>query len=704
MASSRELSRQMCRSDDETQEYHLLLTKTASPGNTRSIARKSLRPSGEMAASQGTARRPRPIEHLPAISRDKVIIIDDDDDVPRSLVRRTEGQRAASLKAKKHPTSFSDDVLYIQPQEKDCMFAWEHVGLGLEYDVSSGTTSDEHEPSTITGKQCKMNAPIVHTDPEAVANFAPTSYAASGTAPSFDTDSPKPPRGMGDGLVAPAPNRAWVRNLIELRRDLLRERSGNHDLARRPESRQWLREQHRALEEGAILVTLKCVLAASGVSKLFTACAVDFMRPEYTTRYWKWSQNFVRLVDHTIAHGNTDILRRPFNAPRSLIDFVRTSMAQRGEGRLSPHKEALLSALGIRWSDSPTQSQGPGNTNNSDSSSQGMQLRRQDTRRRYQQNDASDINSAGSRYAQPILSEMFVAPDCHVLEKWAWQFVELRRYFCPGRGYEIPSNMPYLRIWMNAEAARSSTGTLCIECCGILRAARIIDATNAIRIPRDCYRWCRGFIDFVDYIISAKSKLKGKAFRPPSLRLTNYIIECFNEKCDRLLSKTRDGLLSGAQPNWFASKVVQKCVKGGKSQLSASLKKGAGKNPNGNEKVRKRSVTKQKGHGQKRMYERGESDIERDTEKAIEKDIGNDFEKGFEKDIEIVEVEDNSQKRRKSNVCDRMVSSMIKGMVAETTGGRSRTTDEVDAEAWVEEAGLEALNKYAQNWFRSFDE
>lgn len=52
--------------------------------------------------------------------------------------------------------------------------------------------------------------------------------------------------------------------------------------------------------------------------------------------------------------------------------------------------------------------------------------------------------------------------------------------------------------------------------------------------------------------------------------------------------------------------------------------------------------------------------------------------------------------------CEKMVSSMIKGMVAELTGGRSRTVDERQAEAWVEQVGVEALNQFAKRWNRSF--
>lgn len=684
MAPSREAKRPTRWLDDETQEYHLLLSKAASPGRTRSVARKSLQSSFPN-SSQGTARRPRPAERRSAASRDEIIIIEDEE-ASRSFKSRVRGQRAASLKGRADPSSFSDDVLYIQPRGKDSMFAWEHVGLGLEYNVSSGTTSDEYEPSTMTGYQSKKSSPVAHSDLEAVANVASNPNLVSGTASSPGADSSKPPRDVGDGFIAPQPDRVWVRNLIELRRDILRRRGGNHDLARRPESRQWLREQHRALEEGAILVTLKSVLAASGVSKLFTACAVDFMRPEYTSRYWKWSQSFVRLIDHTIINGDVDLLRRPLNAPPSLIKFVRSSVAQRAEGRLSPHKEALLTALGICWSDRSSQSQG---SSDSDSSSQGMRLRKYSKRRRVQSSDGSDINSVGSKSVQPVLSEIFVPPDRQTVEKWARQFVELRRYFRPGRGYEIPNSMPYLRIWMNAEAARSSTGTLSVECCGVLRAARIIDAANTVRVPPDCYQWCRGFVDFVDYIIFTKSKSIGRSSRPPSIRLAKYIADCFNKKCDRLLGIIQDGLLSGVQPNWLNSPVVREFMKRQKTELSNLQKISMKKNLTGIEGISERPPIVEQGRGHKRRYE------------ELESDIGNG--------VELVEINDDaaferSQKVRNSNKCDRMVSSMIKGMVAESTGGRSRTTDEVDAEVWVENAGLEALNNYAQNWFRSFDE
>lgn len=639
----------------------------------KSVARKSLRPDGSCVIS-GVARRARDsFKHNGHMSSQRIPHID-----------RAKSSRAGNRKqpvssiTRPRPLEDKNDLHFIHPEDRNHLFAWEHAGLGLEMDVSSGTTSEE--PPVVTADNYLASAP----DATVSAMHNTTRIA-------------------GSDFTIPQPDQVWVRNLVVLRRAVMHRVSVKEDdIARQPTAKQWLREQHRALEEGAILVTLKCVLAASGVSKLFTACAADFMRPEYRSRYWDWSMNFVRLVDFYITHEDVDVLSRQQTASKPLVHFIRAAIEQRREGRLSPHKEALLTAIGIQWSEgklagtgrqhsgiaeSPVSSKSPKSSTSPRSSGPAARAKWRSKRQRRHVPVDGIVDDRRPFITPPAVGQAYVAPDRDSVEQWSRCFAELRQYYLPDRGYDIPGQMPYLRIWMNAEAARSYTGTLSVFCCGVLRAARVIESMEAVRITPNCDRWCRCFVEFVDHVIATQYRSSASAVRKLSNRLVEFVAGCVAERMDRSLCSTREALLTGVLPNWVGSRLARDCV----DRVRASRKHhtlARADRERTNACVHKaRDATRRK-----RSRENEVEVVDMTAEGTAQRQ-----EWVREKEMQLRPM----KRRKQAAVCERMVSSMIKGIVAESTGGRQRTEDEVDAEAWVEEVGVEALNRYAQKWFRS---
>lgn len=534
---------------------------------------------------------------------------------------------------------------------KSQLFDWDDLGLGLDGDVSSrssaeGSSESDSEPQQST----------------ALRNPTPT---------------------------GPQPNRDWVRNLTELRKAHIR---GRHNFSSRPASMKWLNEQHQALAKCTIPVTLKCVLAASEVSQQFALFRADFMRQEYRTRYWEWAENFISLIDHSIKHGSINSVTSEGSKFSEIVKFIRTARSQKQQGVLLPHKEQLLTSLGLMWEaveesqpeeeededDSASKSSEDINDANWDSGGKASKWRRNNAimRRKSKRkqpeapslespplpDDRDRENSENRPENLPALSDAYGAQSRSAIQEWAKHVVQLRRHFRKGAGYDIPGNQPYLTIWMNAEVARSTTGTLSVYCCGVLKAAMIVEAVESVHINMECETWCRQYVDYIDLFLENQQT---NGTRRPSQRLAEFLHTCRIEAKERSLASVKDGLLRGVEEEWLHSSLVRGC--------SSRIKE-------------KREVSEGSANG-----ERFEGDV---VEVVLDS--------GRYDDEEVTSATAARKRRRRSGaMCQQMVTSMIKGMVAEGISGRARTTDEVEAEEWVSKAGVKALNSYAQNWFRT---
>lgn len=508
----------------------------------------------------------------------------------------------------------------------------------------------------------------------------------------------------------PEPNTEWVRHLLSLRRSIISKSVCAPDSA----SKDWLDEQHRWLGRKTMPVMLKCVLAASAISKRFTQCAPDFMKPEYRARYWEWSCCLIMLLDFRIRMGHVDVFRSNVDqVDKRMIKFLRLAKEHERTGALTPHKELLLKSLGVKLElvrDENDENVNNSNTNQlcdddddededddvvkilphgrnrrveeeEDDDRHVVQISRFDNGKKKKSSKRYNNNNNNSNTAE------LRAPEKKLVEQWSRNFIRLRQYFKRGTaGYDIPEDETQLWIWMNAESARSSTGTLSMYCCGVLKAGKVVDGIDTISISKCCYEWCIRFVQLVDFLLSCQKRIDMDNLLDTGVTyiskcgngLVQFVVKCFEDVCGRVLGCAKDGLLSGIDRNWENCRFTKVCVNrvkyignydddGGDEQDVVGMA----------EWVRRSRQTS--------------------TGMPIE---------GEEEDI--IESQDGKKReRRHSNstdgdmVCEKMVSSMIKGMVAEVTGGRPRTVDEKDAQAWVERAGVQALNQFAQHWVNS---
>lgn len=587
-----------------------------------------------------------------------------------------------------------DDYLSGQNASDDNpLFSWEGTGVGLGPAVASGTTSDS-----------TTSLPPVRLGRKANAVPSPRAFGREAEV----------------STTLPEPDRAWVSNLVHLRRKAV-HRDCTQTLSVVKSTKDWLRRQHHALEAGEIPVTLKCVLAASGVSNLFAACATDFQRPEYRNRYWEWSLNFIRLVDYYVNRGHCNVLTQPVFRDGALGKFVTNAIEAKADNKLSPHKEALLTSLGLTWTipsdeaDEDAQSSEenraaitadetwelkgkkavkpkPVKPATKKTTKQPVSGKRTRAKRVSDEWDGKQVSMreyfdalqadppAGTR----AVSQAYERPDMKEIKRWANHLLELRRFFKRG-AYDIPRHLPYLVIWMNAQVAKSSTGTLSIFCCGILQVARIVvDEIEDLHIDAECLEWCACFLEFVDCMIEHEA-LGGKAKRP-SQRLAEFLHECERELEDRTLSMIKEGLLNGVHDDWTRCDVMKACLSRMKSNST-----------------RKRMA---RVHADDRSG-RERSDGHRDSDGGGRRANGL---MEFEDEVESrrwngSEGHSRARKARKvsTDLCQQMVSSAITGIVAESIGSRTRTFEEREAERWVNKASVDALDAYADDWFQSAD-
>ena len=551
----------------------------------------------------------------------------------------------------------NSDTLLIKPTKKKQLFDWDDIGLGLEMDVSSGTTSGSDASIP------RSRAPIP-ADPN------PPSLSHLQSQMISESDIPQP-------------SEEWVRNLVELRRAKLRQAENFVGAG----GQEWLEEQHRALEKGVMPVTLNCILAASGISSRFDKSRNDFMKLEYRSRYWHWAENFMALIDYFISHGHIRVAQKPSKKYQRLINFVDSSQKQKDEGKLSAHRDQLLTALGMQWEEkrkyyesdedeeSDSDSDDLEDTNadetweapaTGDDSPRG---RRPDLRKRQRRQPVEEVNDFVSKSWKTTSRPPIVEPRRRSMLEWGKQFVEIRQYFKKGNTYAIPSNRPHLQIWMNTEIARGSTGTLSAMCCAVLKAARLADSFESVVIDSSCEAWCRTYIDYVDFVLEHEDR--GASAKRAPQRVTDFLFDCREDVIDRLISQDKTSLLRAVDEGWLQSKLMETSI-----------------SRNSRKQIRKKRSF--------RNSERAAPADSYESEGAVVEEVVLDYGNHAE------EPSSSRKKRKKSNLlCQKMVSSMIKGIVGENIEGRKRTAAEKDAEAWVVNAGAKALNTYARNWFRT---
>lgn len=475
----------------------------------------------------------------------------------------------------------------------------------------------------------------------------------------------------------------WVRNLVALRRNKLQSSLEDHSY--RTTGKGWLHDQHKALENGSIPVTFKCILAASGVSRLYNKCRDDFRKPEYRSRYWNWSINFILLIDFFIDNGNVDVTVKSPKKYHDLIPFLHNCNTQKSQGNLSAQRDQLLTAIGVKW-DLPTPESEDDDGESSESSfsdsvadetwelptksktetrpRRKVQTRKAQKRTRGTVERDLYISKRKMRTPSPPSQNQRPAPTRQALITWAAQMFELRRHYNKAKGneelYDIPHNQLQLKIWMNTEAARCTMGLLSETCCGILLAAEILDSSEDIIIGEDSKNWGEGFVLYLDYMLH-----KGDI----PYKLANFMYGCRRTAIKRSLASERDALLCGVDGGWLESSEMQLFVFS-------------------KEKRRSERVTSAK-HKRARA-----EDVETyDNGHVVEVLIDS----GTVRDQRI------ARKKRKQATLKvtQMLSSMIGGEVAVTVEGRNPTRAERDAREWVLRAGAKDFDLYARNWFRA---
>lgn len=513
------------------------------------------------------------------------------------------------------------------------------------------------------------------TTSESEEEPAPPKKRHKQTTPSMPLDSDCDP---------PQPTPEWVRSLIELRK--LQNRTGGVVYAKSAD-KEWLEEQHRALEAGTIPVTLKCILTVASFSRRFHDCRDNFLRPEYRARYWTWSQTFIALIDYYIHHG--DIKVHPKTTKyAALATFIANSQQQRAKGALPPHRDELLTALGMQWideKDNPSEAQSEPDESDQDAdspvdetwimpakdakngkanhaSSKKRKRSQRSHREGEQQEEEEEEEELESGQYKPILTPL--PQDAKSVRRWARRLIQVRGFHKKGSTYTIPDNRPELTIWMNTELAKGSMGALSPICSGILKAAKLGDSMDAIYIEADYQIWCNGYVDFIDFLF--EHRRTGISYNRAPQRVIDFMFNSWSAFNDHMLSQESSSLLRAVDEGWMQSKLME-----------ISITRNA----------HKRTRTKRK---------KPRPALEGNVVEVV-------LDSGTISDHEgpAPPKKKSRTSKKNSQLCQQMVTSMIKGIVAENIDGRERTEAERFAEDWVSRAGPRALNHYARNWFRT---
>lgn len=527
------------------------------------------------------------------------------------------------------------------------LFDWDHINLGANVDISS---SDSELSDSSLGRE----------------------------RGNFDLDTTS-----GKTLDVDPSTLDWVRNLISLRKS--KHQSSPDDLSFRTTGKGWLQDQHKALEDGTIPITFKCILAASGVSRLYNKCRDDFKKPEYRSRYWNWSINFMLLVDYFIDNGNVNVTEKSPTKYHDLIPFLGNCNTQKSLGHLSTQRDQLLTAIGIKWDVRPEPESEDDAEKSDSSSSDGVadetwemptksnmrtrprrKVQTRKTQKRTRGVIERDAYMSKHRNTSPSPPQTVHRPNLSrsAVITWASRMFELRRHYkkenSSDERYEIPHNRLHLKIWMNTEAARCPMGLLSGTCCGILLAADILDDPNRIEIDEDSKRWGVGFVSYLDYMVA-----KGDV----PYEVANFMYSCRKSSLKRTLASERDALLCGVDDGWLESREMQLFL-----------------------------FTKDKRRSDRVVGSKNKRGLAEDRE-----NYGNGHVVEIVVDSGNVRDERIARKKRKQATLKvtQMLSSMIGGEVAVTVEGRKPTRAERDAREWVLRASAKDFDLYARNWFRA---
>ncbi|KAI0558627.1 hypothetical protein FGB62_198g014 [Gracilaria domingensis] len=486
----------------------------------------------------------------------------------------------------------------------------------------------------------------------------------------------------------------WVRNLIELRR----WRQLPQTTALTSATREWISEQHRALENASLPILLKCVLTVCNASPTFHDCRKDFLRPEYRNRYWSWCLTFIRLIDYHLDYGHVKVHLRGGQRYKPLMLFIQNAQTQKEEGSLPDLKEQLLSAVGVQWD--RTEQVSPFDMQAEVDPSDDFHLEGNEiewdmvpaavgTSRKMKMDSLSQrtkkrrrLGSAHATYPSPNSkphSSMFdsgyyagmtgAQNGRRSILDWARHIVALRAYFREGKGYEIPPDHTNLTIWMLSEKARSVAGTLPAICCCVLRVTKVTDAVDdTVYISEECESWCMCYVEFLDFALKADKP--GYANRKPPTSVTDFMFDCRQNVIECTLSEERSALLRAVDEHWLESKLMDLSIRRNRAKLGV------------------------------RQLKRVEDANSFASVEEIELDSGTyqDLLRYEPRRRPVAPKKAKSVNTGKQ--CKAMISAMIKGVIGETIEGRKRTAAEKEAEEWVSESGTQALNNYARLWFR----
>lgn len=444
-------------------------------------------------------------------------------------------------------------------------------------------------------------------------------------------------------VQSPKPDRLWVRRLVSVRRRARKDGpldSWNRDCPPGTD-KAWLRTQFEALQAGTLSMTLKCVLAAADISKVFSTNSTEFQKPEYRTRYWLWCKRFIKLVDFVIDNRPADpnVCHKMPGVSDEIADFVQTVRNQRADGLLPAPREELLASLGVRWSIPSTQARSRLTSNagpkqkrggQSDGSRKQNKIEKGELRgeKRKRSNDGQENQDVGEENGEQ---------EWRAMKKWGAEFTKLRSYFQPlavesGR-YDVPIEAADVRIWQNAETARVSTGGSTEYCFGVLKCAHVIneEMDHSFKPSEDVLDWCSLYVQLVDAVV--EKNVAG------CHDVMAFLTRCVATERDNSLPLPLVGLLDGALINWrqmsFASSYPQ--PRRPTTAFGNNVNLASGSN-------------------------------------------------SFHMNLQTKEGE--------------MVSMMIKGLVAECVVGEKKTLEQEKAEEWVNKAGVDALNRFAYSWIR----
>lgn len=558
--------------------------------------------------------------------------------------------------------------IYVRAR-KPQMFDWDEMGLGLEMPLSSSDSGDCSDKSSdrydliVTPKNSKASKP------------------------------PKVSKSSENSARREVQNSTheWIRNLIECRKEKY-QRTAPDDHGFRTMGKGWLLDQHKALQEGTIPVTYKCILAASGISSMYNSCREEFMRPEYRSRYWAWSVKFILLIDHFIDFGHINVTEKSPGKYQPLIAFLNQCKAQKNNGSLPQQRDQLLTALGIIWDtveveevDEVESSDDNSGDNQADETwqmpsklrswpAQKRDSKKRNTRKRKRgtatREKAAPVVRLTREVSPPPLYTTYhpTPPSREALRAWAKKILTLRTFYrkrmVVDELYHIPSNRVSLRVWMNAEVARCSAGVLREVCRGVLLAAEMADRSEVDQLSTDCEEWGKGFTAYIDYVLR-----KGKLLQV----VVDFLCDCRKKALNGTLAFDRDALLSGVDENWMESKYMKTCIFQ-------------------REKARSDRMA--------RINQRAPSAFGQDSE---EYDIGMNgdvVEVILDSDSSVEEIEGPRKRGRRENLVGQMLTEMIEGEVAKTVEGRNPTAAERRAKKWVLSAGAKTFDSYAKNWFR----